>query len=131
VLGEAHEFLIQKIDIVGQPSGAEHPARNRPGANEPDQTTIHYTQLAELPLDSPIYREWETYRRELPRLLAEGHEGKFALIRGEVVVGTFADEKAAFARGYALYLLQGFMVQPIREREPLMRLPWCCLPCHR
>ena len=37
--------------------------------------TIHYTQLAEARPGDDFYLEWNTYRREVGRLLAEGHEG--------------------------------------------------------
>jgi hypothetical protein len=90
---------------------------------------IHYTEVGELPRDSEIYQESQTYRRELPRLLAEGHESKFALIKGDEIIGIFVDEREAMRVGYERYLLQPFMVQPIREWEPLIRLPWYCWPC--
>jgi hypothetical protein len=34
----------------------------------------------------PIKHEIRTYLRELPRLLAEGHEGKFALVKRDEVL---------------------------------------------
>jgi len=42
----------------------------------PQRQTIHYTELPEDASESPIAREWNFYRREAGRLLAEGHEGK-------------------------------------------------------
>jgi hypothetical protein len=42
--------------------------------------TIHYTQMQDLPPDSSLFHELKTYRRELPRLLAEGLEGHYVLI---------------------------------------------------
>jgi hypothetical protein len=50
---------------------------------------IHYTKMPEPSADSPIYEEVKTFDRELPRLLAEGHEGKWVLIRGPEIVGFF------------------------------------------
>jgi hypothetical protein len=128
LLGEAQDFLIQKIEVGAKPAAAERRISRRPWLNDPGRLRIHYTQVADLPPGSALYRESQTYRRELPRLLTEGHEGKFALIKGEVLVGVFADEREAFAQGYAQFLSQGFMVQPILEYEPVIQATWMFRP---
>src|SRR5258705_169396 len=51
--------------------------------------TIPYTELAAAEPGSPLAVEWEFYRREVGRLLAEGNEGRFVLIKGEAVIGLF------------------------------------------
>jgi hypothetical protein len=83
-----------------------------------ERSKVHYTQMGDFPADSPLYREWQTYKRELPRLLAEGAEGKFALIKGDEIIGIFGDEREAERIGRERYLMQPFMAQPIREWEP-------------
>jgi hypothetical protein len=83
--------------------------------------TIHFTQMAEPAPDSPIYREVQTFRRELPRLLAEGHEGKWALIQGSEIIGLYATLEEGYRLGRAKLLLQPFIVQPVRERQLLIR----------
>jgi hypothetical protein len=93
--------------------------------DEANDRTIPYTEVPELPLDSQIYHESQTYRREMPRWLAEGQEGKFVLIKGEEVIGLFEKEEDAMAVGRERYLLGPFLVQQIRSREPVLRLPWC------
>jgi hypothetical protein len=85
---------------------------------------IHYTEIGDLPSDHPIYLEYQTYRRALPDLLARGAEGKFALVKGDEIIGIFADEDEAFQIGYDKYLRQPFLVQPIREWEPVYRQFW-------
>ncbi len=90
---------------------------------------VHYTELPDHRPESPIYREWQTYKRELPRLLAEGGEGKFALIGGDEVIGVFEDEEQARRHRREQYLARPFIVQPIREWEPLLRPIWYLLPC--
>src|SRR5947209_19608520 len=45
--------------------------------------TISYTELPAPQPHSQLYREWNFYRREVGRLPAEGHEGRFILIKGE------------------------------------------------
>jgi hypothetical protein len=91
--------------------------------------TIHFTELKDFPADSPIREEWQTYRRELPRLLKEGLEGKFALIKREAIIGIFATLDEGVRAGRQKFLMQPFLVQPIREREPLLRLRGYTLPC--
>jgi hypothetical protein len=91
---------------------------------------VHYTTVGPQPPDSPIYREDQTYRREMPRLLAEGHEGKVALIKGDEIIGLFADFDEALRVGYQKYLNQPFMVQPIREWVPVIFQLFSKLACH-
>ena len=94
-----------------------------------ERPAIHYTELPEANPDSPLYREWNTYRREVRRLLAEGHEGKFVLIKGEEIIGLFDTFDDGVRAGRAKYLFGAFMVKPIYEREPLLRLRGYSLPC--
>jgi hypothetical protein len=86
--------------------------------------TIPYTELPPSAPGSQIDVEWEFYRREVGRLLAEGHEGKFVLIKGEAVIGFYDTWEAAYRAGVERYLRQGFMVHQVRSREPLLRLPF-------
>jgi hypothetical protein len=91
--------------------------------------TVPYTEIKDLPPSSPIYRESQIYRREMPRWLAEGREGKFVLIKGDEVIGLFEKEEDALAVGREKYLLGPFLVQQIRSREPVIRLPWLYWSC--
>jgi hypothetical protein len=91
---------------------------------------IHYTEAIPEPPESPIYQECMTFRREMPRLLAEGHEGKIALIKGDEVIGIFEDELEAEKIGREKYLMQPFMVQPILEWEPVFYMFGHFKPCH-
>lgn len=55
---------------------------------------VHFSDLTPFRTGEPLAAAWETYRREVGRLLAEGHAGKFVLIHGNEVIGlwdTFAD----------------------------------------
>src|SRR5262245_38110663 len=97
--------------------------------DRPDRPTIHYTELEELPPDDVHYHEWGAYLRELPRLLAEGQEGKWLLLKGDTIAGLFGTDVEAVKAGYERFLLQPFLVQQVREREPLIRLSWRCWPC--
>jgi hypothetical protein len=76
--------------------------------------------MAQPPANTPIYPEAQTFRRELPRLLAEGHEGKWALINGDDVIDLLETFDEGYRIGRERFLLQPFIVQPVRERQPLI-----------
>lgn len=85
---------------------------------------VHYSELRDLPLDHVFYHEWNTYRRELPRLLAEGLQGQWALFKGDAVVGVFPTMAAAAEEGSRRFLLAAFMVQEISEYQRVLRVPY-------
>jgi hypothetical protein len=85
--------------------------------------TIPYTELPPAHPNSPTAAEWETYRRAVGRLVAEGHEGKVALIRSDDIVGLFDSEDEAQKEGLRRFGLQAHLVHVIRSREPLIRAP--------
>jgi hypothetical protein len=72
-------------------------------------------QTSESPL--PLTAEWATYRRALPRLLESGHEGRFALIQGDTLIGVYDTFDDADQVGYDRFGLDTeFMAQPIDRR---------------
>src|SRR5262249_21248051 len=85
--------------------------------------TIDYTELPGAKSDSPLYGEWNYYRREVARLLAEGHEGRFVLIKGEAIIGIWDTREEVKAAAVRKYLMQPCLIQQVRTREPLVRLP--------
>src|SRR5262245_30931849 len=93
--------------------------------------TIHYTELSEAPAGDALFHEWNTYRLEIARLLAEGHEGKFVVVKDSTIVGIFQDEQSALAHGHQSFPRQAFLVHQIREREPILRVRGLNLPCPR
>lgn len=62
-----------------------------------------------------LEKEIETYNRLLPSLLQQ--IGKFALIKGDVLVDTFDSYQDAMKRGYAEFKLEPFMVKQIAPAE--------------
>ena len=82
-----------------------------------------------MPADSPIRQAWNTYRREAPRLIREGLERRFALIKGDAIVGIFDSFAEGLRKGRKLYRMPPFLVQPIRALEPLLRIRGHALPC--
>jgi hypothetical protein len=93
--------------------------------------TIHWSKLPPAEPGEPLAAEWETYRREIGRLLAEGLEGKYALIRGNEIVGIYDTWDAARKAGLEKYLLEPHMVHPIISQEPVIRGPWRYCVCKR
>jgi len=74
--------------------------------------------------------EWQTFRRERDRLIAERHEGKWALLSRGEVVGLFEAEGAARDDGYRRFFEAGFLVQPVATYQPTVRCPrWLYFAC--
>ena len=85
--------------------------------------SIHWTELPECGPESQIATESNFYRREVGRLLAEGHEGRWVLIKGEEIIGIWDTEKAAATVADERFFRQDVFVKQILEWEPLIRLP--------
>jgi hypothetical protein len=90
---------------------------------------VHHTELPEAKPGEPLAEEWNTYRRQIGRWLAEGLEGRHVLIKGEEIIGIYATSEEATEEGFKHYLLQPFFVHPIRTEEPYLRIrgincPW-------
>ena len=83
-------------------------------------STIHHT---ELPEGDPSDREYQTYRREVARLLAEGHDGRWALIKGDEVFGVFDTLDEARAEGTRRFLLSSFLLRHVHDWEPVRPFP--------
>lgn len=91
--------------------------------NQPSgRLMVPYTELADMVADSPLVPEWNAYRREVGRLLAEGHEGKFALVKGGEVIGLYASDEAAMRAGFAQFGRTDFLVHKVQREEPVLRL---------
>lgn len=90
---------------------------------------VHYTEFLEARPGDPLAEEWNTYRREVGRLLAEGQEGRHVLVKGQEIIGIFDTSEAAHEAGLKRYLREPFFVHAIRAEEPYLRIrginhPW-------
>jgi hypothetical protein len=95
----------------------------------PEPQTIHFTELPAGQPESPLRQEWDFYRHEVGRLLAEGQEGRFILIKGEEVIGIWDTQEEARAVALQKYLMQPCLIHQVRSREPVLRGPlrlWRC-----
>jgi len=59
-----------------------------------------------------LSKELKTYEENLPRLLGT-HEGKFVLIHGEKIVGTFDSQMDAITCGYREFGNVPFLVKQV------------------
>jgi hypothetical protein len=75
--------------------------------------------------DSPIKTEWDFFCRERPRLLAEGHEGRWVLIKGEEIVGLFDTRQEARAVGLERFGVVSMLVQQILRKYKPFRQGGC------
>ena len=64
-----------------------------------------------------LRQEIITFRRELPRLLAEGHEGRFALVKGDQVVSLWDTFDDAHQAGRDKFGFTPFLAQPVDRRD--------------
>jgi hypothetical protein len=74
-----------------------------------------------------LEKELATYERRLPELLA--NEGKFVVIHGEDVAGTWHTYEDALAAGYQKFGLEPFLIQQIESVEIEEHLGWEAGPC--
>jgi hypothetical protein len=84
--------------------------------------TLHYTELPPPGPNDPLAVEWNTYRREVARLLAEGQEGRHVLIKGEEIVGIYDTHVEALSAGYQRFWGQPICVHQIQTRERVYRV---------
>jgi len=75
-----------------------------------------------------LERELETYKNKLNELKA--NEGKFALIKGDNVEGTYTSYEDAMKEGYEKFGLEPFLVKQIQSLEQIQFISRLIVPCH-
>jgi hypothetical protein len=93
-----------------------------PSLRPAEPPTIPYPELPEAEPDSPLSREWNFYRREVGRLLAEGLEGRWVLIQGETLFGIWDTQADADAVRLERFLMQPVLLKQVLAREPILRI---------
>jgi hypothetical protein len=89
-----------------------------------DYRTIHYTELPPAQPGEDLCLEWETYRREVGRLLAEGKQGKHVLIKGEEIIGFWDTRGDALKAAYERFGRVPLLNHEVQEHERLYRVSW-------
>lgn len=76
--------------------------------------------LPDLPEGSRFADEWRAYKREVLRLLAEGHAGRYVLVKGDQVLSVWDTLRDARQAGYERFGMEPFLVREIQftERPP-------------
>jgi hypothetical protein len=115
---EQVDLIRRLVEQERECLGAER-AGLTPTVEEPG---VQHTELPEDSSDGTLAREWNVYRREVGRLLAEGHEGRVVLIKGDDIIGIFDNWGAARNAGLERFLREPFFVHPIRATEPFLRI---------
>jgi len=101
-----------------------------PERKQPPRNTIHYSELPPSIPNSPLAEEWDFYRREVGRLLAEGLEGKHVLIKGEAIIGIWDTHEQAYEVALQKYLRQPVLIKQVLTREPVLKTPYVFSRCH-
>lgn len=79
--------------------------------------TIRVTESGRLALK--LYElEIATYLRELPRLLAEGHAGRHALVKGNEILSLWDTQGEAIEAGRERFGIEPIFVKTIHPRDP-------------
>lgn len=87
-----------------------------------ESPTISYSELPAAQPNNQLGQEWDFYRREVGRLLGEGEEGRFVLIKGERIIGIWDTEEEAEAVAFHTYPLEPRLIHKIQRRERVLRL---------
>jgi hypothetical protein len=66
----------------------------------------------------PTVADLAVYLRELPRLLEEGHAGRYALINGDEVISVWDTQRDVLQAGHERFGLDPFQVKKIDPRDP-------------
>jgi hypothetical protein len=69
-----------------------------------------------------IAEEIATYRARLSEMVRE-HEGEFVLIKGNEVVGFFADDSLAIREGYRRFGVVPLLVKQVKAHERVVYIP--------
>jgi hypothetical protein len=86
-----------------------------------ERPTVHYTEIPEDHSASTLATEWNFYRREVGRLLGEGHEGRWLLIHGNQIIGIWDTEGEADRVRFQRFPGRPVLLKQIRVREPILR----------
>lgn len=75
-----------------------------------------------MPETLPLQEERQYFDANRERLLRE-HRGKFALIEGSELIGTFDTDENAYAEGVERFGNQPFLIRRIEETDPTAQFP--------
>jgi hypothetical protein len=121
---EGQRLLVEQVHRAATD---QDPIKSLPATVE--SPTLAFTELPEAQPDSPLDHEWNFYRGQVKRLLEEGYEGQFVLIKGEQIIGIWGTHEEAKAVALRKFLMQPCLIHQVRSQEPLVRMSarfWGC-----
>jgi hypothetical protein len=86
-----------------------------------ERPTIHYTELPEATAAHQLCTEWNFYRSQVARLLAEGQQGRWILIVGQEIIGIWDTFEEALQVKNQRFPFRDVVLRQILEREPILR----------
>ena len=72
--------------------------------------------------ETALQEELEYFETQKEALL-KTHEGQFALVAGQKLVGTYTTESDAYEAGLRQFGNRPFLIRRIRSQEPLLQAP--------
>jgi hypothetical protein len=119
-----HDLLLRlQQEEIKQTSKLQQPQVTEP-------STIPYTELPEDTSGGRIAKEWNLYRREVGRLLAEGQEGRWVLIKGGQIIGIWDSPDQAEQVRLEKFLFDDVLIHQVVREEPVFRGPTFFRQCH-
>ena len=100
----------------------------RPASNWKDGVRkVHHSELGPYAPGAPTAVEWDVFRSQLGRMLADGRSGQFVLIDGESVVGYFPTFAEAFAAAGTTRHGDRAFIHEVEEYIPVLRSGYAML----
>jgi hypothetical protein len=76
--------------------------------------SLHLDQVPDIPPGQPFSTEWQAFKREVARLVNEGQSGRFAVFKGDRLVGVWDTLLLANQAGRQQFAGQPFLIQEIQ-----------------
>ena len=88
--------------------------QTRRNAPHPGVCGPNIEEVPDIPQREPFAEEWRAFKREAPRLVSEGKAGKFAVLKGDDLVGVWDTLSDADLAGRRQFGGAPFLVQEIQ-----------------
>jgi hypothetical protein len=96
--------------------------RNLPSAPRTECPEQSKLELPEVEPGSAVAAEWAIFQREVERLLQEGQQGRFAIIKGDQPITVWDTLRDAVQAAHLLYGHEPCLVQQVLPYLPSLRV---------
>ena len=83
-------------------------------------------QVPDPPLGEPFAEEWRTFKREVYRLMCAGNKGRFALVKGDLILSVWDTCDDAIQAGRERFAEEPFLVQEVQLYVKTIRSGYTC-----